>query len=287
MGRDVKPRESLARRPANYALAALAAGVALMGGALAAQGPFPLPGAPHVMLRWYPASAEGPRPVVVALHGCGGLTTRGTLDARYVEYAARWNAAGWHVLLPDSFSARGKASICREPRGQRSVTVAMRRDDVNAALAWVARQPEVDPQRVALVGWSNGGSTVLRTIDDPGWTVAPVAAVAFYPGCRDSIRRKDYAPAVPLLMLVGALDDWTPAASCEALAHQVHTTPGAPLELIVYPDSYHGFDGTAAVRRRTDIHNGVDRGGVHVGGNPEARADSLRQTDHFLHQYLD
>src|SRR4029450_8039365 len=59
-----------------------------------------LPDNKELALLWQPASIDGPRPVVIGLHGCGGLHGRhGEIGARYVEYAARWNAAGWHVLL--------------------------------------------------------------------------------------------------------------------------------------------------------------------------------------------
>jgi dienelactone hydrolase len=247
-----------------------------------------LPDAPELRLLWQPTTLSGRRPVVVALHGCGGLTTRGALDARYVDYAARWNAAGWHVLLPDSFSARGTASICRESGSERSITVATRRADVNRALQWAAAQPQVDPRRIALVGWSNGGSTVLRTVEQPAWTTAPVAAVALYPSCARAQRRGEFAAAIPLLLLVGALDDWTPPQPCVELARIAARPPAAaPVELVVYEGSYHGFDDTRAPRRRTDIRSGVDPAGVHVGGNPAARADTLARTDAFLRHYLD
>ena len=249
----------------------------------------PSPHSAEVALLWQPAPGAGRRPVVLALHGCGGLRgSRGALDARYVDYAARWNAAGWHVLLADSFSARGVRSICREPGPERSVTLAMRRKDVNAALAWLQSRNDVDPDRIALVGWSNGGSTVLRTIDRPQWTLAPAAAIAFYPGCAAALKNDRYAPAVPLLVLIGALDDWTPARPCEDLERRLNArTAGPRVELVTYADSYHGFDGTGAVRRLNDIPRGAEGYGVHVGGNPAARADALARTDRFLKKYLD
>lgn len=249
----------------------------------------PSPQSAEVALLWQPAPHVGRRPVILALHGCGGLRgSRGALDTRYVDYAARWNAAGWHVLLADSFSTRKVRSICREPGPERSVTLAMRRKDVNAALAWLQSRDDVDAGRIALVGWSNGGSTVLRTIDRPQWTVTPVAAIAFYPGCAAALRSDRYAPAVPLLILIGALDDWTPARPCEDLERRLSARTAAPLvDLVTYADSYHGFDGTGAVRRLNDIPRGVDGYGVHVGGNPAARADALERTDRFLRKYLE
>lgn len=246
------------------------------------------PQIPAVVLQWQAAPVAGRRPVVVALHGCGGLYTRGAIDQRYVEYAARWNAAGWHVLLPDSFSARGRTSICREPGSERSVTVATRRDDVNAVLAWLGQRPDVDPGRIALVGWSNGGSTVLRAVDRPGWSLAPAVAVAFYPSCAAASKRSEWDAAMPLLILAGALDDWTPPHYCTAVGQRAAERPRrASIEVITYPDSHHGFDGHGPVRRLDNIPGGAGGTGVHVGGSPAARADALRRTDHFLHRFLD
>jgi dienelactone hydrolase len=164
----------------------------------------------------------------------------------------------------------------------------MRRQDVNAALQWLKSQPDVDPRRVALVGWSNGGSTVLRTIHRPEWPLAPVAAIALYPSCAASLRNERYANAVPLLLLVGALDDWTPPQPCEDLARRLaSSTPAATVQLVSYADSYHGFDSSTPVRTLKDIPSGVDGRSVRVGGNPAARADALGRIDQFLRQYLD
>jgi dienelactone hydrolase len=244
--------------------------------------------APELRLQWQPAPVTGRRPVVVALHGCSGLhTSRGVMDARYIEYAARWNAAGWHVLLPDSFGARGKTSICREPSAERSVTVAMRRQDVNIALLWLMSQPDVDPRRVALVGWSNGGSTVLRTIHRPAWPLAPAAAVALYPSCAGPLRDERYAATIPLLLLVGALDDWTPPQPCADLARrQASRASAVAVQFVSYADSYHGFDSAAPVRTLKDIPSGVDGRTVRVGGNSAARADAMERIDQFFRQNL-
>ena len=91
---------------------------------------------------------------------------------------------------------------------------------------------------------------------------------------------------VPLLLQIGALDDWTPAPPCEALVQQLRARPGTDVELHVYPDSYHGFDGTAPVRLRTDVPNGNSGRGVHLGGNPPARAQALQALDAFWRRTL-
>jgi dienelactone hydrolase len=244
-------------------------------------------GATELHAHWLPApNTSAPRPALVLLHGCGGLYRRDgrTLDTRYTNYARRLHAAGYHVLLPDSFGSRGSGPICTTPNRERRVTVEMRSDDAIAAVQWLAQQGAVDARRIALLGWSHGGSTTLTAINAARVPHAtPLAgAIAFYPGCGPQLRR-DYALDVPLLMLLGASDDWTPPQRCLELEMKIRARqPQAALTVTVYADSHHGFDGRAPVRLRSDVPNGVDPRGVHVGANPEARAAALAQLDDFL-----
>ena len=125
-------------------------------------------------------------------------------------------------------------------------------------------------------------ATNLRHRDVAAATVKPAFAIAFYPGCETDLKR-GYSPAAPLLMLVGQLDDWTPAAPCVALA-QAAAEPQP--EIVVYPGAWHGFDSDAPVRLRKDVPNGVNPGqGVHVGGNPAAWRASRDRVVRFLAEH--
>ena len=244
---------------------------------------------------WLPAATEGRRPAIVALHGCGGLYRRdgATFDPRYTDYAARFAAAGYHVLLPDSFGSRGSGPICTVRDGERTITVETRRTDAIAAVRWLAARPEVDARRIVVLGWSHGAMTTLTAINSAraGHARAdaetPLAgAVVFYPGCR-ALLRGNFTVDTPLLMLLGEKDDWTPPARCLQLADRTRERqPTAELTVRVYPDSYHGFDGQAPLRFRRDVSNGVNPDGVHNGGNPVARAEALRELDLFLQRIL-
>ena len=175
---------------------------------------------------WFAAPGPAPgesRPALLLMHGCAGVRDgQGALAERYTELAARLNALGVHALVTDSFSPRGEGSICTQAVGLRRVTQLHRRRDALGALKWLAAQPGVDPRRLGLLGWSNGGSSVLAALNrrHPEVAAAPVQpslAVAFYPGCQSEAQR-GFEPTAPLLMLLGELDDWTPAAPCKALA---------------------------------------------------------------------
>ena len=223
-------------------------------------------------------SAMGPasRGTVIALHGCGGLyaTTgprKGQLNARHQAMADLLVAEGYNAVFPDSLTPRGETELCTQKIGTRKIDQTQRRADVLGALAWVAAQPWAEPNRIALLGWSHGGSAVLSSTDNNradvrGAAVKPAVAVAFYPGCA-AAAKSGYTPTSPLVLMLGEKDDWTPAAPCVALGNSV----GA--EVNVYADSYHDFDNPVGeVRLRKDVPNGVYPGqGVHVGRNPVTR----------------
>jgi dienelactone hydrolase len=247
-------------------------------------------GAP-IVAHWMPlAEAAAPRPAVVALHGCGGLYQRDgkTFDPRYPAYVERLHRAGYHVLLPDSFTPRGVRSICTVKRNERTITVEARRADVVAAVHWLAHQPGVDARRIVLLGWSHGAITALNAINSarPGFAAPLAGAVVFYPGC-SALLKAAFATDIPVLMLLGEKDDWTPPARCVELAERTRSRqPGADLTVRVYADSYHGFDGTLPVRFWGDVSNGVDPKGVHLGANPAARAQAQAEMDTFLTRVL-
>ena len=222
------------------------------------------------------SSNEASRGTVVALHGCGGLyattgSRKGQLNARHQAMADLLVAEGYNVVFPDSLTPRGETELCTQKMGTRKIDQTERRADVLGTLAWVATQPWAQPGRVALLGWSHGGSAVLSATDASradvrGQAIKPALAVAFYPGCAAALK-SGYKPSTTLVLMLGEKDDWTPPGPCVALGQAV----GAEVNL--YADSYHDFDNpTGAVRLRKDVPNGVNPGqGVHVGPNPAAR----------------
>ncbi len=233
---------------------------------------------------WFPAGAD-PAPAVLLLHGCGGAHDKqGRLTRRMREYAALLQGEGSHALVLDSLAPRGEAELCTQRTGTRRITQANRRRDALAALAWLAARPDVRADRLGLIGWSHGGSTVLASTNLEHAEVAraahrPAFAVAYYPGCTADLQR-GYRAAAPLLLMVGEADDWTPAEPCRRLA--AHAT-GAPVRLETFAGAYHGFDGEAPLRLRRDVPNGVNPGqGVHVGGDPAARERSQQLLRAFL-----
>ncbi|MCY1231937.1 Dienelactone hydrolase family protein [compost metagenome] len=317
------PAPALAQPPLLSPAGALAPGTVTRQGAApstAGTSPAPVP-AQRVLLRgdattpaltayWFvPREGATPRalPVVVALHGCGGLLSphdpsatgdgadaSALLQQRYREYAQWLTARGYAVLMPDSFSARGKPhGTCTEPIDNRGIDDRTRRADALAALRWLGSQPGVDPARIVLLGWSNGAQAVLATVDAsrpwPAGTPQVERAVAFYPGCKRAVRQHDYRLRTPILLMIGGADDWTPATRCAMLQSAVLARqPNARFRLEIYPGAHHGFDGTSELHVRHDVPAAGNSGGVRkaravtVGGDAVARAAALAQLDSWL-----
>jgi dienelactone hydrolase len=242
--------------------------------------------------RLYRPPGDGPFPAIVAMHGCSGRDwTDGRMSSLYRDWAGRLTGLGFVVLFPDSFKPRGVDEVCTlQP--QPVTPFRQRPRDAHGALAWLAAQPYVRADRVFLMGWSHGGSTVLTSLDT-GSRATPRAAgelgfraaIAFYPGCLSPSRRRDWTTAAPLLILIGELDDWTPLAPCEALASRARSA-GQPVELVTYPGAYHSFDAVQGqLRQRSDV--GARPGGsVTLGPYPAARADARVRVEAFLRQHL-
>ena len=217
-----------------------------------------------------------PKGTVIALHGCGGLfatrgARKGLLNARHQAMADLLVAQGYSVVFPDSLTPRGELELCTQKIGSRKIDQTERRADALGTLVWVAAQPWAQPQHMALLGWSHGGSAVLSATDSTradvrGVNVRPAVAVAFYPGCSAALKSR-YQPTAPLILMLGEKDDWTPPGPCIELGKAVAA------EVNVYADSYHDFDNPVGqVQLRADVPNGVNPGkGVHAGPNPAAR----------------
>jgi dienelactone hydrolase len=243
-------------------------------------------------------------PAVIVLHGCGGMYSAlpgrtGELSRHNAAWTADLLGEGYAVLFPDSFNPRGQREVCTTAPALRTINAGRRRLDALGALAWLAAQRGIDGERIALLGFSHGGSTTLAAINARDNAViafrdvpdAPRffrAAVAFYPGCRAfHAAGERWQPAMPARIYIGEKDDWTPAAPCVALG-EARRARGEPFAVTVYAESHHGFDSPAGrVVVRRNVPGGVNPGqGVTVGPNPEAGAAAREQARAFLRERL-
>jgi dienelactone hydrolase len=208
------------------------------------------------------------------LHDCSGLGPRSSGAPR--RWAALLVERGYVVITPDSFSTRGYPDgVCTSgSRRGADVSPNRREQDAFDALGYAQHLPYVDPKRIAVMGGSHGGTTTLLAMARRGFR----AGVALYPRC--SVAPRAYQPSAPLLVLIGELDDWTPAADCQRLANEV--------TLKVYPGAHHAFDSERPVRfiaARINPSSPSGRGAT-TGGNAAAWMDAIHEVSAFFQQQV-
>lgn len=193
-----------------------------------------------------------PVPAVVVMHGCGGVGNTET------GWAAVLRRAGYATFLVDSFGGRGIRETCTG-----GFPVGVRVHDAYAALKIVATHSRLDRARIALMGFSHGGSAALagatasvrqRLVPAGGPTFR--AFLAFYPGC--FIRYPELMQlSGPLRIHHGELDDWWPAAPCVRLVAD-QKARGQDAEITTYAGAHHAFDNVGrAITRRPDVYSAV------------------------------
>ena len=215
----------------------------------------------------------GPFPAVIGLHGCAGMH-----EATKQRLASDLVGLGYVLLLVDSYATRGIEHACTSDA---FLTFLVRRLDAYGALVFLGRQTFVDPQRVAAVGFSAGAWVTLSVAEPnafepfvPAGNLRLRAAAAFYPPCKQAVAR----PAIPTLILTGALDEWTPAADCsEKIARWGNDGP--PVELVVHPGAYHSF-------YYPHLQPGMKAFGHWLEYNGEAADNARRRLHQFLARHL-
>jgi dienelactone hydrolase len=172
----------------------------------------------------------GIAPAIVVLHGCEGYRKR------YGAIADDFAKAGYVAVAIDTLTPRGVKNACSDRKGSRIEAA-----DARATLAWLRSQPYVDPNRLGVVGYSMGAIAALDLAVPQRAREAPPglkAAVAYYPAC---VKRSATNVVVPLRILDGDADDWTPAPPCAALASDAEAA-GAPVDITTYPNATHAFN---------------------------------------------
>lgn len=185
-------------------------------------------------------AAAGPVPAVVLLHGAGGV-----MAARELTYARQFAARGWAALVVDAFGSRLSPGT-RFVERLLNVTEAMLLADAYAALAYLAADPRIDGQRVALVGFSYGGMAATYALQEQvARAFAPkgerfTAHVAYYAPC---IARFDdvTTTGAPFAMLYGTGDAIVDPERCARTLADLEAG-GSAVELTVLEGAAHQWD---------------------------------------------
>lgn len=176
----------------------------------------------------------GARPGILVAHQWLGLTDyekrRANMLAElgYVAFCA--DIYGKGVRAKDPGEAGGLAGKYKGDR-------ALLRRRVNAALAALRQQPNVDRQRVAAIGYCFGGTTVLE-LARSGADVAGV--VSFHGGLGSPTPADAKSIKARVLALHGADDPFVPAAELAGFEEEMRKG-GVDWQLVSYGGAVHAF----------------------------------------------
>ena len=184
------------------------------------------------------AQGPGRLPLVMLQHGSAGFTPN-------IEYWSRQlNAEGISTFAMDGFTGRGLEEVNSNHALLGRLNFIL---DIYRALEAVAGHPRIDPQRIALMGFSRGGQATLyaslkrfhRMWNKSGVKFA--AYLPFYPDCMTSYIGDTDIENRPIRIFGAALDDYNPVAVCKAYVERLKAA-GHDVELTVYPNASHAFD---------------------------------------------
>lgn len=200
-----------------------------------------------------PDTPAAKMPAIVILHGSGGIDGRGAF------YADALNKAGYATLEVFMF-AQGE----RNREGHESTLT-----HAYGALNYLAARSDIDPARIAAMGFSWGGNVTLKLASQKvsdafaaGTGANRFAALAaFYPVCWQHTRAAvntahetfgSYAAftGAPVMLMASGKDDFGNPDDCQKFIEAVAPVAKGSIQLQFYPDATHAWD-TPPGRSRT------------------------------------
>ena len=181
-------------------------------------------------------------PTVILIHGSGGVG--GNVDA----WAKEINSLGIAAFILDSFSGRGIVNTLSDQSQLDSLAMMI---DAYRALALLAQHPRIDPDRIAVMGFSKGAVPAVyssnerfRKLYDPA-KVGFAAHIGLYTPCNVQYRDDDKVTGAPIRLFHGIADDYVSIAPCRAYVERLKAA-GVNVALTEYPDAFHAYDGTTS-----------------------------------------
>jgi dienelactone hydrolase len=183
-------------------------------------------------------AAAGRLPVVVLIHGSGGM------GPNIEMWAREFNAIGIGSFAIDGFTGRGltQTSTNQALLGRLNFIL-----DIYRGLDVLAKHPRVDPQRIVLMGFSRGGQAALYASlkrFHQLWNKSGVefaGYIPFYPDCATSFTGDTDLVDKPIRIFGGTMDDYNPIALCKSYAERLKAA-GRDVQVTEYPNASHSFD---------------------------------------------
>ena len=185
-------------------------------------------GKPSRLDAYLPDTPDAPAPTVIALHGAGGNISG------MERYATMLAAEGFAMYLLHYFDRAGTESADLQSM-KRNFPLWMK--TLWDAISFVETQPQVDPGRIALMGFSLGAYLSLaNSAIDPR-----VKAVVEFFGGMPKEMKLFMRRLCPVLILHGEADPTVPVEEAYQL-QKLLEKKGIAYEIKIYPGAGHGFE---------------------------------------------
>lgn len=177
-------------------------------------------------------------PAVILVHGSGGIG--GNVD----YWQQQLNGMGAATFMLDDFAGRGIDNTLADQSKLGRLTAII---DLYQALALLAAHPHIDPNRIAVMGFSRGAQVALyASLTRFQKMYAPeglsfTAYVTFYAPCNTRYLDDEAVSNKPIRLFHGTADDYFPVAPCRGYVEQLRKA-GKDVQLTEYPNAYHVFD---------------------------------------------
>jgi dienelactone hydrolase len=184
------------------------------------------------------ARDAGRRPLVILLHGSGGI------EENAVVWERLFASLGISTFAIDSFTGRGIVSTVADQSQLGRLNMIL---DLYRSLAILAVHPRVDPNRIAVIGFSRGGQAALyATLKrfQKMWNssgIDPAAYIALYAPCITTYIDDAQVTDHPIRIFHGIADDWVEIGPCRNYFKRLRKT-AKDVQMTEYPNAWHAFD---------------------------------------------
>ncbi|HXX80872.1 MAG TPA: dienelactone hydrolase family protein [Thermodesulfovibrionales bacterium] len=215
----------------------------------------------------YDRNVTGERPGVLVVHEWWGLN-------EYARKRARMLAEMGYTALAVDMYGGGKQAMHPDDAGKFSSELMKNFDTAKArfvaALDFLKKQPTVDPERIAAIGYCFGGGIVLNMARQG----VDLKGVASFHGSLAAVKPAQQGVKAKLLVLHGADDKFVTSEQIVAFKQEM-TNAGADFRLIEYPGAIHSFT-------NPDADEYAKKFNLPLGYNAEADKKSWEELTKFL-----